>query len=178
MAQVGFFGQRLNLHIWWHHLPNLPQPMWVRRGWVLGTCPHMYHPQCIIPFMVQHRYCVLCWVPFHSQLYVMFNLKHYMPPHWEYNAQNAPNYEKKWGTNLIWKWHHGLHALDFVTSFVNFEIDTTMVIIACRALYVDPSDGCWNFFCQVTKGYWNKSNSTSKHISMASNSPHKGMLFV
>lgn len=26
----------------------------------------MYHPQCIIPFMVQHRCCVLCRMPFHS----------------------------------------------------------------------------------------------------------------
>jgi hypothetical protein len=60
-------------------------------------------------------------MPFHSQLYAMFNLKHCMPPHWEYNAQNEPNYEKKWGTNLVWKWWHGLHALDFAASFVNFE---------------------------------------------------------
>ncbi len=23
-------------------------------------------------------------------------------------------------------------------------------------MYLDPSDGCRDFFCQVTKGYWNK----------------------
>jgi hypothetical protein len=79
-----------------------------------------------------------------------------MPPHWEYNVQNAPGYKKKWGTNLVWKWQHGLHALDFATSFINFEKDITMDIITCRALYLDPSDGCRDFFCQVTKGYWNK----------------------
>ncbi len=90
-------------------------------GWVLGTCPHMYHPQCIIPFMVQRRHCVLCWTPFHNRLYAMFNLKHCMPLHWEYNAQNAPNYKKKWGTNLVWKWRHGLRVLDFVASFVNLK---------------------------------------------------------
>jgi hypothetical protein len=41
----------------------------------------MYHPQCIIPFIVQHMHCVLCQMPFHSLLYVMFNLKHCMPLH-------------------------------------------------------------------------------------------------
>jgi hypothetical protein len=23
--------------------------------------------------------------------------------------------------NLVWKWQHGLHALDFLATFVNFE---------------------------------------------------------
>ncbi len=86
----------------------------------------------------------------------MFNLKHYMPPHWEYNAQNALGYEKKWGTDLVWKWRDGLHALDFVVNFVNFEKYTTMVSIACCTLYPYPNDGCRDFFCQVAKGYWNK----------------------
>jgi hypothetical protein len=101
----------------------------------LGTCPHMYHLQCITPFMVQHRHCVLCRTLFHSPLYAMFNLKHCMSPHWEYNAQNAHSYEKKWGTDLLCKWWHGLHALDFAMNFVSFEKYITMVTIACHALY-------------------------------------------
>jgi hypothetical protein len=72
----------------------------------------------------------------------MFNPKHCMPPHWEYNAQNAPGYEKKWGMDLVWKWRHGLHAQDFATSFVNFENDTTMVSTTYYALYPNPNDGC------------------------------------
>jgi hypothetical protein len=72
----------------------------------------------------------------------MFNLKHYMPPHWNTTfAQNAPSYKKKWGTDLVWKWWHGLHALNFVASFVNFEKNTTMVTITCHALYPNPNDG-------------------------------------
>jgi len=67
----------------------------------------------------------------------MFNLKHYMPPHWEYNAQNAHGYEKKWGTNLVWKWWPSLHALDFAVNFVNFE----------KKLYY----GDYNLSCLVPK---------------------------
>jgi hypothetical protein len=69
-----------------------------------------------------------------------------MPRHCEYNVQNAPNYKKKWGTDLVWKWRHGLHALDFVASFVNFEKMTTMVSTTCRVLYPNPSDGHRDFF--------------------------------
>jgi hypothetical protein len=65
-----------------------------------------------------------------------------MPPHWNTTfAQNAPSYKKKWGTDLVWKWWHCLHALNFVASFVNFEKNTTMVTITCHALYPNPNDG-------------------------------------
>jgi hypothetical protein len=41
----------------------------------------------------------------------MLNQEHYVPPHWEYNAENAPDYERKWGINLVWKWQNGVHTL-------------------------------------------------------------------
>jgi hypothetical protein len=40
-------------------------PYGQEEGWILGTCPHMYHPQCIIPYMVHYRHCVLCQMSFH-----------------------------------------------------------------------------------------------------------------
>jgi len=109
----------------------------------------------------------------------MFSLKHCMPPHWEYNIQNAPSYEK-WGTNFVCKKRHGLHALDFVANFVNFEKDVTMVSITCRTLYLDPNDGHCNFFVKLQKDIriGCKSNSILKHIQTASGSIRKGRLFV
>jgi hypothetical protein len=129
--------------------------------------------------MVQCRHCVLCRMPFHSRLYAMFNLKHYMPSHWEYNAQNAPNYEK-WGTDLVWKWWNGLHALYFVTSCVNFEKDTTMVTITsmpCTQTQVmDVAISFAKLQRDIRIGC--KSNSTLEHIPTVSGSTHKGRLFV
>jgi len=43
-------------------------------------------------------------MPFHKQLYAMFNLEHCMSPHWEHNVENATGYERKWGIDLVWKW--------------------------------------------------------------------------
>ncbi len=60
--------------------------------------------------MVQHKQCVLCQVRVHRQLYAMLHLEHYVPPHWEYNVDNAPSYEKKWGIDLVWKWQTGVHT--------------------------------------------------------------------
>ncbi len=122
----------------------------------MGTCAHMYHPQCIIPFMVQCKQCVLCQTPFHKQLYAMFNLEHYMSLDWEYNVENANGYERKWGSIQVWKWQYCVHALYVATTFVNFKKYTTMVTIAYHALYLDPNDGCQNLFCQVAKGYWDR----------------------
>jgi hypothetical protein len=60
MGEMGFFGQ----HFKPSHMMAPPAQfasthMGFRGGWVLGTCPDMYHPQCIIPFMVQCRHCVV-----------------------------------------------------------------------------------------------------------------------
>ncbi len=59
-----------------------------------------------------------------------------------------------------------MHALDFVATFVKFEKDTTMVIIACHALYLDPNDGHRDFFAklQMDIGIGCKNNSTLEHI--------------
>jgi hypothetical protein len=75
---------------------------------------------------------------------------------WKYNAQNAPGYEKKWRIDLVWKWQHGVLALDFAMNFVNVEKNITIVIITYHALYPNPNDGWQYFFCQTAKGYWNR----------------------
>jgi len=58
-------------------------------GIAVGTCRHMFHPICLIGFMVIRSRCPLCKAPFHKRLYNLFGLEQYMPPHWEYNATNA-----------------------------------------------------------------------------------------
>ncbi len=96
-------------------------------GWVLGTCSHMYHPQCIIPCMVQCRHCLLCWAPFHSRLYAMFNLKHCMPFHWEYNAQMHPTTRR----NGDWPYME-MEAWSKCTSLSFFHVwtcTTSLIII-------------------------------------------------
>ncbi len=74
--------------------------------------------------------------------------------YWEYNAKISLGYKRKWGTNLVWKWWHVVHALDFVATFVNFEKDTTMVTTTCHALYPNPNDAHQELFSKVAKGYW------------------------
>jgi len=116
-------------------------------------CPHV-PSSMIIPFMVQCKQCVLCQTSFHKRLYAMFNLEHYMSLHWE--CWKCTWLWEEVRINQVWKWQYGVHALKFAITFVNFKKYTTMVTIACHALYLDPNDGCWIFFCWVAKGYWDR----------------------
>jgi hypothetical protein len=66
-------------------------PFEPKGAWILGTCQHMYHSQCLITLMVARRRCSQCRVPFHQHLYEQFNLWMAMPQHWEYNRLETPN---------------------------------------------------------------------------------------
>jgi len=82
--------------------PICLNPFGPEGGMHLGTCKHMYHPYCLISLMVVRRRCSLCKAPFHERLYHLFGLVPYMPPHWEFNAMNAPDHSNMWGNDLVW----------------------------------------------------------------------------
>jgi hypothetical protein len=59
-------------------------------GFHLGSCEHIYHPMCLISFMVTRICCRVCKVHFHERLYELFGLHLYMPSSWKLNPDNAP----------------------------------------------------------------------------------------
>ena len=70
-------------------------------GWALGSCAHVYHPQCLITQCLIRRRCVICAAPFHERLYTLFNLKTYMPPSWEHSIDTTAD-TRLWGRDLLW----------------------------------------------------------------------------
>jgi len=40
-------------------------PFGPKGAWILGTCQHMYHPQCLITLIVARRRCPQCRAPLH-----------------------------------------------------------------------------------------------------------------
>jgi hypothetical protein len=74
-------------------------PFGLEGAWILGTCQHMCHPQCLIILMLARRRCSQCRAPFHRCLYKQFNLRTTMPQHWEYNMFNKPNKPQAWGVD-------------------------------------------------------------------------------
>ncbi len=44
-------------------------PFGPKGAWILGTCQHMYHPQCLITLIVARRRCPQCKAPLHWHLY-------------------------------------------------------------------------------------------------------------
>jgi hypothetical protein len=76
-------------------------------GFHLGSYEHIYHPMCLISFMVVRRRCALCKAPFHERLYKLFGLVPYMPSSWECNI---PGLRHLWGDDLVWSWRLHDHS--------------------------------------------------------------------
>jgi hypothetical protein len=91
----------------------------------LGPCEHIYHPMCLISFMVVRRRCALCKVPFHERLYELFGLVPYMPSSWECNPYNTPGLCHLWGDDLVWSWrlHDHSHNKSNISSQFGWEND-------------------------------------------------------
>jgi hypothetical protein len=79
-------------------------------GFHLGSCEYIYHPMCLISFMVVRRRCALCKAPFHERLYELFGLVPYMPSSWECNPDNTPGLRHLWGDDLVWSWRLHDHS--------------------------------------------------------------------
>ncbi len=58
-------------------------------GWALETCPHMFHPPCLITQMHMKHQCPTCKAPSHQRLYQLFNLVASMLESWESNPTNT-----------------------------------------------------------------------------------------
>ena len=80
-------------------------------GYSLGTCEHMYHPICLIAYMLIWRRCCQWKAPFHERLYELSGLCPYMPPSWEHNPDNTPEMPSKWDEDLLWNWRMDAHFL-------------------------------------------------------------------
>jgi hypothetical protein len=141
--------------------PICLNPFGPEGGMHLGTCEHLYHPFCLISLMIIRRRCSLCKAPFHERLYELFGLVPYMPPHWEFNAENAPDHSQKWGTDLVWSWKLNIHSLDkqnLCTEW-GWERDPAQIVEVCHHLVPlkdNFSQGRRNFFFQCFNGHWNE----------------------
>jgi hypothetical protein len=91
----------------------------LERGFHLGSCKHIYHPMCLINFMVVHRRCALCKAPFHEGLYNLFGLHPYMPDSWKCNPENTLSLCHLWGDDLVWSWR--LHDHLYNKSNINLQ---------------------------------------------------------
>jgi len=79
-------------------------PFGPKGAWILNTCQHMYHPQCLITLMVARRRCPQCRALFHWRLYEQLSLRMIMSQHWEYNMFDTPNRPQAWDVDLE-SWH-------------------------------------------------------------------------
>jgi hypothetical protein len=86
-------------------------PFGPKGAWTLGTCQHMYHPQCLITLMLARRKCSQCRAPFHLCLYKQFNLWTTMP----HDALPSPKLGPRWAlvskTAKLWGLEGTLPAL-------------------------------------------------------------------
>jgi hypothetical protein len=134
-------------------------------GWALGSCAHVYHPQCLITQCLIRRRCVICSTPFHDRLYTMFNLTTYMPPSWEHTRDTTAD-TTLWGRDLVWSWREGQHDQEKgpASSQLNWETDPDEIArVAPRLMGKGPqNEGRRAFFFQCLGGYWDKTSSTFK----------------
>ena len=131
-------------------------------GFHLGSCEHIYHPMCLISFMLNRRRCALCKAPFHERLYELFGLVPYMPSSWELNPENSPNLPSRWGEDLVWSWRlqdHSHNKSNLSTQF-GWENDPEEIVKICQKLvgFGSHNEGKRNFFFQCFGGYWDVRN--------------------
>ena len=136
-------------------------------GWCLGTCGHYFHPICLISLMVNRRRCPQCMTPLHERLYTVFGLTEYMPPHWEYNEDNAPQNPNMWGVDLVWSWKLRMHSLSKsqLSKEFGWEKDPEQIVRVCHNLINSRMPnylGRRHFFYQIFNGHWNEEHKVFK----------------
>ena len=131
-------------------------------GFHLGSYEDIYHPMCLISFMVVRRCCALYKAPFHKHLNELFGLVPYMPSNWECNPDNIPGLRHLWDDDLVWSWqlHDHSHNKSNISSQFRWENDPTKVVTVCQRLvgFGNHNKGKRNFFYQCFGGYWNERN--------------------
>ena len=134
-------------------------------GWALGTCRHMFHPQCLLKGCIARRFCALCKAPFHKRLYELFGLTPYMPPSWEKNPENTPGEHMMhhWGNDLLWNWRVGRHDVykSLISAELGWEHNPEEIQRVCEHLIRNGQNvqGRRNFFYQTLDGYWDSVNN-------------------
>lgn len=80
-------------------------------AWIIGSCGHMVHPNCLLPHMLQTRRCPSCKAPLHRRLYEQFGVQWGMPPEFEYNVtHNVPPAE--YGDPPAYSWRARKYVKD------------------------------------------------------------------
>ncbi len=130
-------------------------PFGPKGTWILGTCQHMYHPQCLIILMVARKRCPQCRARFHWRLYGQLNLWMAMPQHWEYNRLNTPNRSQAWGAYMKWIWNVDMFVITWGNQYGEWQYEESMIQKACELLYLLMIDTwhCW--FYQMFWGWYN-----------------------
>ena len=138
-------------------------------GWQLGSCQCMYHPQCLISHALIRRKCAVCKAPLHKRFYEQFGLVNWMPPHWELNKENTPDFPDKWGEDLIWNWLMGMHQsyVKQMSDQWRWDQKPAEIVRICHELIKggteEELEGRRNFFYQVLHGYWDIQTCTFQY---------------
>lgn len=57
----------------------------LERGWTIGSCGHVVHPNYLVPIMMNTCCCLQLKVPLHHRLYKEFGIQREMPLDFECN---------------------------------------------------------------------------------------------
>jgi hypothetical protein len=149
--------------------PVCYNPFGPEGAWSLGSCHCMYHPQCLISHALIRRWCAVCKAPLHKRFYEQFGLATWMPPHWEQNKENTPDFPDKWGEDLIWNWLMGMHQsyVKQMSDQWRWDQDPAEIVRICHELIKggteDELEGRRNFFYQVLHGHWDIQTRTFQY---------------
>ena len=69
--------------------PICSNPWGPEGGWIIGSCGHMVHPNCLVHVILNSRRCPQCKTPLHRRLYEQFGVQWGMPPDFEYNITHG-----------------------------------------------------------------------------------------
>src|SRR5665213_3516984 len=80
-------------------------------AWIIGSCGHMVHPNCLLLHMMQTRRCPSCKAPLHRRLYEQFGVQWGMPPDFEYTTvHGVPKAE--YGDRPAYSWRARMYVKD------------------------------------------------------------------
>jgi hypothetical protein len=152
----------------WPNVPNFvtngsicivcQEPFGPEGGWTVGTCGHVYHPVCLIPYMVTRKRCSSCKAPFHPRLYKMFGIQGHMPLHYEFDEDNLPGPTNRvyWGSDMLWMWkwgHDNRHLPYQNVNQIPFENDADVTEV-CKRVIGPADNGRRVYFGQLAGGHW------------------------
>ena len=129
------------------------------------SCGVQFHLPYLISCMIKKRSCPHCRSPFHSRLYLQFELLKNMPSNWVCDPKDFPFPLGEWtGIEIIWSWRHQCSKVENLHREEDGEwiTDPTQVLYATTELYPRKPNthGLKGFFFQTLNWHWHEPSQT------------------